>query len=249
MNNDIDFGYFASLGGTRCTSEAAAVIPPACRPALPGPILRPRHHHSFRGSFSTGSTPIFASKYAFYSIFRALQENHLLASKFAKLCKISRNFANKLRIVFGNFQRNCKIWKNWQKIADFYQNFAKSCRFWKMLKNAMQKIVKILLKFDKHLTKIWQKQSWSGRTRRYSRWAQRNRGTRRGSDSPVGLITIVSKRQTLTSAIESMQTAVKKDCNAQNSNKLNVQNSTNLILNGRITLWLHSRTNRHYHRW
>ena len=46
-------------------------------------------HHSFRGSFSAGSTPIFASKYAFFRIFRDLQENHLLASKF---CKFLQNF-------------------------------------------------------------------------------------------------------------------------------------------------------------
>ena len=33
-------------------------------------------HHSFRGSFSAGSTPIFASKYAFCSIFQNLQEEN-----------------------------------------------------------------------------------------------------------------------------------------------------------------------------
>ena len=49
--------------------------------ALDGPR---RHRHSFRGSFSAGSTPIFACRYAFCSIFQDLQENHLLASKFAK---------------------------------------------------------------------------------------------------------------------------------------------------------------------
>ena len=41
-------------------------------------------HHSFRGSFSAGSKPIFTSKYAFFSIFQNLQENHLLASNFCK---------------------------------------------------------------------------------------------------------------------------------------------------------------------
>ena len=59
-------------------------------------------HHSFRGSFSAGSTPIFASKYAFCSIkfFQNLQENHLLASKFCKFlqepkcfCKIFKNIS------------------------------------------------------------------------------------------------------------------------------------------------------------
>ena len=49
-------------------------------------------HHSFRGSFSAGSTPLFASKFAFCSIFQDLQEYHLLANKFANVCKISHNF-------------------------------------------------------------------------------------------------------------------------------------------------------------
>ena len=54
--------------------------------------LQARTHHSFGGSFSAGSKPIFASKYAFCSVFQNLQENHLLASKFCKFllknCKI-----------------------------------------------------------------------------------------------------------------------------------------------------------------
>jgi len=45
---------------------------------------RLRLHHSFGGSFSAGSKPIFASKVAFFSIFQNLKENHLLASKFWK---------------------------------------------------------------------------------------------------------------------------------------------------------------------
>ena len=49
--------------------------------------------HSFGGSFSAGSTSIFASKYAFFNGFRDLQEKHLLANKFCKIspkiCKIS----------------------------------------------------------------------------------------------------------------------------------------------------------------
>ena len=40
---------------------------------------------AFRCSFSAGSTPICASKYAFSSIFQNVQENHLLASKFAQV--------------------------------------------------------------------------------------------------------------------------------------------------------------------
>ena len=75
----------------------------------------PRHNHSFRGSFSAGSTPIFASKYAFFSIFRALQEKHLLASKFANTSyKIYQNFAKFLR----------NVWK----FAEILQNSSKSCQ-------------------------------------------------------------------------------------------------------------------------
>ena len=33
------------------------------------PVTRPRHNHSFGGSFSAGSKPIFASKYAFLNHF------------------------------------------------------------------------------------------------------------------------------------------------------------------------------------
>ena len=84
--------------------------PPSSRPVSPRPpprggpppcISRVMASHSFRGSFSTGSTPIFASKYAFFSInvcFQDLQENHLLFFLFSqsdlqKICKISQKFA------------------------------------------------------------------------------------------------------------------------------------------------------------
>ena len=75
-----------------------------------GPIqdyhIMARTQHSFGGSFSAGSKPIFASKYAFCSIFQNLQENHLLASKFCKFLlkniKILQNFAL-------SFAEICKI--------------------------------------------------------------------------------------------------------------------------------------------
>ena len=60
-----------------------------------------------RGSFSAGSTPIFASKYAFFRIFRDLQENHLLTSKFCKFlqnfCKILQKKAKFSKRKRGNF--------------------------------------------------------------------------------------------------------------------------------------------------
>ena len=40
-----------------------------------------RNPLTLEGSFSAVSKPIFASKYAFFSVFRDLHENHLLASK------------------------------------------------------------------------------------------------------------------------------------------------------------------------
>ena len=55
--------------------------------------VRATTQHSFGGSFSAGSKPIFASKYAFFSIFQNLQENHLLASKCCKfLLKIVKDY-------------------------------------------------------------------------------------------------------------------------------------------------------------
>ena len=73
-------------------------------PAGPSPPRRRRPldlaPHSFRGSFSAGSKPIFASKYAFFSIkfFKIYKKKHLLASKFGKFlpnnCKMLQNFGN-----------------------------------------------------------------------------------------------------------------------------------------------------------
>ena len=65
----------------------------------------PRHRQSFRSSFSSGSTRIFASTYAFFSIFQDLQENHLLASKFAKICEFSRKISRKFWKFSENLQK------------------------------------------------------------------------------------------------------------------------------------------------
>ena len=100
-------------------------------------------HHSFRGSFSAGSKPIFASKYAFCSIFQNLQENHLLASKF---CKFLPKICKTLKIcdifweILHKFQKSAKFWQNFQNFRRNLQNLLArrwfSCRFWKTLKNA-----------------------------------------------------------------------------------------------------------------
>ena len=132
----------------------------ACRSWLWVAVLRgaATTQHSFGGSFSAGSTPIFASKHAFFSIFQNLQENHLLASKF---CKFLQKFAKKLTLVC----KFCKILQFFAIFSEIRKNVAKICRIvcrilqkfvdfekrWKML-YWMQKFMQILLKFDEILT-------------------------------------------------------------------------------------------------
>jgi len=53
------------------------------------PIFQP-NHQTLEGSFSSASKPIFAPKYAFFSIFRGLQDLQSFATlRFQKLSKIS----------------------------------------------------------------------------------------------------------------------------------------------------------------
>ena len=92
-------------------------------------------HHSFRGSFSAGSTPILASKYAFCSIFQDLRENHLLASKFERFLQnfakfqIFSEFRKLVENILENFRTVATFYKNLQNLQKFLQNFAKFCRF------------------------------------------------------------------------------------------------------------------------
>ena len=148
------------------TQPGGGTTPWPSRPRS-GTARGPRTQHSFGGSFSAGSKPIFASKYAFFSIFQNLQENHLLASKFGKFLpknwKILQNFWHFL----ANFAKFCKIFRNPQNfckiLQNFLQNFTEMCRFWKMLKNAIldakicENFAKIWRNFDKILTKFWQR--------------------------------------------------------------------------------------------
>ena len=92
---------------------------------VPGLRLGPfssyaRERFRRRGSSSAGSTPTFASKYASFSIFQDLQENHLLGSEFAKLLQ--------------NFPDFCKeeenFWEIFRKIK-----VTKSCNIRKILQN------------------------------------------------------------------------------------------------------------------
>ena len=89
-------------------------------------------HHSFRGSFSAGSTPIFASKYAFCSIFRDLQENHLLASKLLQkfcehLAEIYENVQNFSKFAFF-FKSLPKFWQRFAEENDFLVDLEKCCK-------------------------------------------------------------------------------------------------------------------------
>ena len=76
--------------------------------------------HSFRGSFSAGSRPILTSKYAFFSIFRDLQENHLLASKF---CKLLQTFCKRFAKALQKF---CNISAIFCIFAAKFCNFSQS---------------------------------------------------------------------------------------------------------------------------
>ena len=69
-------------------------------------------HHSFRGSFSAGSTPIFASKYAFCSIFQDLQENHFHAAPNFKHSQNSSNFF----VVLFDFMEKSQVFDNVHRI-------------------------------------------------------------------------------------------------------------------------------------
>ena len=61
---------------------------------------------TLEGSFSAVSTPIFASKYAFFSIFRDVQDSYTFAplrhSKFADFCNFWKNSVN-----FPDFCKCC----------------------------------------------------------------------------------------------------------------------------------------------
>ena len=118
-------------------------------------------HHSFGGSFSAGSKPIFASKYAFFSIFQNLKENYLLASKFCKFLPKNVEIFAKFFDIFW------QILQFFAKFSEIHKIFAKFCRIfgrilqkfvdfekcWKML-HWMQKFMKNLLKFNEILTKF-----------------------------------------------------------------------------------------------
>ena len=73
-------------------------------------LVRLETHHSFRGSFSAVSTPIFATKYSFCSILRDLL-NEL--AEFSKFCKKENFFFLKIKENSAKlFCRSRKMLKN-----------------------------------------------------------------------------------------------------------------------------------------
>ena len=95
------------------------------------------------GSFSSVSTPIFATKASFFSIFRDLQ-NHP-----AEFCKILQNSAkfSKILVKFQDSGKMLLIFSN------FLQNFAKSCKFLENLARSFCRSRK-MLKNDALVAKI-----------------------------------------------------------------------------------------------
>ena len=86
-------------------TPSRASAPPSCS------AIR-RAQHFFGGSFSAGSKPIVASKYAFCSVFQNLQENHPLASKFCKFLQELPKLLQKKKNILGQILQNQKFYKS-----------------------------------------------------------------------------------------------------------------------------------------
>ena len=87
-------------------------------------IFQP-NHQTLEGSFSAVSTPIFASKYSFCSVFRNLQDCHTFAPLEAQnLCKFLSNFFTFLLKFQQKSRFFSKISSNFAPILmKFSQNF------------------------------------------------------------------------------------------------------------------------------
>ena len=75
-----------------------------------GGVVLGWYRQTLDGPFSAVSKPIFATKASFCSIFRDLQEHHLLASKFLLFLKVGQKI-EKSSEFFKNFQRFQKFSK------------------------------------------------------------------------------------------------------------------------------------------
>ena len=83
-------------------------------------------HHFFRGPFSAVSTPIFATKYLFCSIFRGLQNELAEFSKFGQ--KKSAKIENSVKFCKilnpRNSPRFCRICKILKNFCNFFCKFS-----------------------------------------------------------------------------------------------------------------------------
>ena len=84
-------------------------------------------HHSSGCSFSAVSTPILATKYAFFSVFRDLQND---LADFCKICKIKKNWQNSAK-----FCKNPEISRKFCKIC---LKYAKNCKILHMFCKKLQ---------------------------------------------------------------------------------------------------------------
>ena len=95
-------------------------------------------------SFSAVSKPIFASKYAFFSIFRALQDSQTFAplhtQNFQIFCKFSQ--------IFVEFSRFCKICQNMCFFVSIFTEFSRN--FSEILEKFLRSI-----KFAENLQISW----------------------------------------------------------------------------------------------
>ena len=168
-------GLFFAIGRrTRATGRGAPGLD--AQPAAHCSTRLARTHHSFLGSFLAVSKRNFATKYAFFQVFRDLQ-NYL-----AKFSRILQNFAknqwfSQKSAVFlqksGDFAKNlqnfCQISGFLQKkmlifakTADFFQNFEnfenlarKFCRSRKTWKNEYLVAILAVDTAENEPSKVW----------------------------------------------------------------------------------------------
>ena len=128
---------------------------------------------SFRGSFSAVSTPIFASKVAFFSVFRALHFFLCTIPDFSDFSGPLHHFSQNLTQFSLNFKRDsrfCKSLSNFHRISSEFHRISViligvMSKWWYLIKiwEKLQKLLKILLQ------KFW-KSVWKNVYSKSLRW-------------------------------------------------------------------------------
>ena len=80
----------------------------------------------FRGSFSAVSTPIFASKVAFFSVFRALHFFLCTIPDFSDFSGPLHHFSQNLTQFSLNFKRDSRFCKSLSKFHRFFSEFLRN---------------------------------------------------------------------------------------------------------------------------